>query len=126
MLTCLIFLAICSAGGVLGASVFNRKYEDILPITCSAMIILLFLCGIFGHLEVGVILILCLGLGMYIFSAIWVIQKKNFRECLNNLVTPGFCVFFLFALLFLFLDYGKLATAWDEFSHWADIVKVMY
>lgn len=125
MLALLLFLAICSAGSVLGAAVFQRKYGEILPISCSVIVLLLFLCGIFGHLGFGVILIVLLTVGIYILSIVWMIRKKNYREVLYHLFTPGLCVFTLFALAFLYLDYGLLSTHIDEFTHWTDIVKVM-
>lgn len=53
------------------------------------------------------------------------IKNKNIRTVKENIFTLGFFVFLFFFLMFAFLDRGKLVDGWDEFSHWADIVKVM-
>lgn len=125
MITLLLWFLILSSGGALGAAIWKKKYEELLPITASVLVILLFLCGILGILKAGTVLVCILGAAVYGYAGIRMVRKKNFGEFVKNFFSPGF---FIFTILFLFICYfnfGKLADSWDEFSHWADIVKVM-
>ena len=121
----ILFLVIISSGSIFGVAIYNKRYEEILPITCSVIVMLLFLSGIFGHLKIGIMLISTVAIALYIFSFVWIIYKKNLYKFLSNLLTSGLFIFILFIALFYYLDKGKLVAAWDEFSHWADIVKAM-
>lgn len=117
--------AALSSGSVLCAAIWKRRYEEILPITCSIIVMVLFLCGIAGSLFFGGILVCILGIGTYITAALWVIRNKDWTTFAKNIFTPGFLAFIIiFACVCLF-NFGRVAYYWDEFSHWADIVKVM-
>lgn len=120
-----ILFLILSTGGVFCAAVFKRRYEELLPITCSSIVVILFLFGIFGILLIGVYAVCALCLALFVFSCVWVIRKKTFKSFLQNIFTPAFFLFCALFAILSFLNRGKLASSWDEFSHWADIVKVM-
>lgn len=125
MFSILLWFVIMSSGGVLCAAVWERKYEDLLPVTCSIIILLLFVCGIGGSLETGVIIICIFGVVIYGFVGVYLFWKKSYKRFFKNLFTPGFALFSFFLLAACFLNLGKMAENWDEFSHWVDIVKVM-
>ncbi|MEZ4628827.1 MAG: hypothetical protein R2912_12365, partial [Eubacteriales bacterium] len=96
-----------------------------MPLTIMGIILLLFLFGVFGLLGAGTVFLLILSAGMYLLSIIRTIQKRSFKPFLSNTFTPAFFGFAAMFALLTVLNYGKLASDWDEFSHWADIVKVM-
>lgn len=125
MLSLLFWFGVISSGSVLCAAVWGRKYEEILPVTCSTIVLLLFLCGICGILKIGVLLVCGIGLMIYIFSSIYIFKKKRYRVFMKNFFTPAFFVFLCFFIMACFLNIGKMAENWDEFSHWIDITKVM-
>lgn len=125
MVWLLCWFGILSAGSVLGAAVWKKRYEEVLPITCSAIVMLLFLFCLCKNLKLGVMCICILGGLAYVFSGIWVVYKRSLKEFFQNLVTPAFFVWCVLFIIFCCLDRGKLASSWDEFSHWADIVKAM-
>lgn len=125
MITLLLWFGILSSGGALGAAICKKKYEEMLPITASVLVLLLFLCGIMGILKVGAVLVCILGAAVYVCAGIWVVRKKNFGEFVKNFFSPGFLIFTILFLFVCYFNFGKLADSWDEFSHWADIVKVM-
>lgn len=125
MLSLVIFFALISSGSVLCAAVWNRKYEEIVPITCSCIVMILFLFGIIGVLETGVIFICILGVGLYVFAMIWSITQNKIKDAVLNILTPAFFVYIFSLVFFAFFIGGKMLWRWDEFSHWGDIVKVM-
>lgn len=107
------------------AAIWKRKYEEMLPISCSVMVLLLFLSGLLGILEIGALLVNVLGFILYCFTGLYLIRKKSYDSFIKNFFTPGCLVSFLFLLVTCFFNVGKMAERWDEFSHWMDIVKVM-
>ena len=125
MVSLILWFAFLSSGSVLCAAVWGKKYEEVLPVTCSALVLLLFLFGIAGILKAGVLFVCFLGAAIYIFSAIYIFHNKCHSIFLEKFFTPGFFVFFILLLAACCLNIGKMAENWDEFSHWIDIVKVM-
>ena len=114
-----------SSGGALGAVFFHRKYEEMLPLTCSSIVLILFLCGIFGFLGVGVYIVCVMCFVSYLLAVIQIIRKRCALKALHCFFTPGFIVFFLFYAGLTYFLHGSLVTLIDEFAHWADTVKMM-
>ena len=128
MLTNLIFLAVISSGSTACALFFNKKYEDILPITCIGIVLILFVFGILEHLTLGFYAILIAAFLIYLITAVSLLKRKErtkFQKFLQNIITPGMLVFAAAFFVLSILNVGKMASSWDEFSHWIDIVKVM-
>lgn len=125
MLENLLFLAVISSGSIGCVAFYNRKYENVLPITCIGMVLLLFLFGILGHLKLGFYTILAIAFIIYLFTAIYLLKHKSYKTFFQNMITPGSIIFLIAFCVLSVLNYGRLASAWDEFSHWMDIVKVM-
>lgn len=120
-----LFFLLLSSGSVFCAALWNRKYEEILPITCMSFILILFLLGLFNILSAGVYIIAIISIGLYLFSIIWILKKRKMAEFLKSFFTLAFWGFIAIFILLTFLNKGKLVSSCDEFTHWADIVKVM-
>ncbi len=103
----------------------KKRAEELIPITCMSIIAVLYVFGMAGHINIGVLIILALTLTSVIAAFFYSIRKKEFITSLKNLLSPAFCFFLTLYVLFLFLDYGRVAYATDEFSHWMDVVKIM-
>lgn len=121
----LLWFAILSSGGVLGAAFWKHRFEEILPITCSVIVLVMFFCGVAGNLSVGAVLVNVLGVVAYIAAVFEIIRRRNWKDFVYNFFTPGFLGFVIVFVLTCLLNFGRVAYGWDEFSHWADIVKVM-
>ena len=124
-MTQIILLMILMTGSVAGCVFGKNKFEEFLPITSSGIVLILFLSGILGFLNLGVYLIIALAAVTYIASAFVVLRNKKWKHFFKNLVTPGFFVFVALYFLLSILIRDMMVCEWDEFSHWADIVKVM-
>ena len=120
----LLFL-ILSAGSFFGSAVCRLRYEETLPLTCTGIVAILYIAGLTGHLAAGVQMTMLLMLLLIASSCLFLVLKKDLRSFCKRFFSFGF---FFFAAMFLFLTlfhFGRVASAWDEFSHWMDIVKVM-
>lgn len=125
MLTYIAFFLAISSGSIFCSARFGRKFEEILPITCMGIVLILFVFGVMGILKAGVLAVVLLVVMLYCMSAATLVKKKDWRIFLSAVVTPGAVIFLCAYIAFALLNHGRLAYAWDEFSHWADIVKVM-
>ena len=119
-----LFLAVLLSGSVFAAARFGRKFEEILPITCMGIVLVLFLFGAAGILSAGVYVLLLAALCFWAYG-LWRLVRGGGKQLIKSMITPGFAVFcMLFALLVLG-DYGMLSTGWDDFSHWQLCVRKM-
>lgn len=125
MLSVVIFFLLISSGSVLCSAVFNKKYEEVLPIACSAIVLILFGFGMFNMLEVGVIILCIMGISCYIVAFVWSIKHKIVRQWLANIFTMSFGIFVILCLVSVYCFRGKLLHSWDEFTHWGTVVKEM-
>ena len=125
-MTLILFFLCLSSGSVYAAARWGRKYEELLPVTGCAIVAVLFFFGVLGRLETGFWAVCALCAGLYLLALLRTARKKGWRALAENLFTPGFFLFVLFQLVFAFCNYGRLLAHTDEFSHWGDIVKVLF
>ena len=125
MLTNFIFLAILSSGSVFCAARFGKRFEQTVPLYAMGMVLVLFGFGLLGALDVGVACLYLMSAVLYVLAAVQLARKRDLRGFLENLVTPGSVIFALGCVLLSLWNRGKVASGWDEFSHWVDIVKAM-
>ena len=71
----IVLFLILSSGGIFCAAVFGRKYEQVLPLTCSGIVAILFAFGIFGIMNIGVYAVCALCLALFTFAFDWVVRK---------------------------------------------------
>jgi hypothetical protein len=103
---------------------FNKKIEETIFLAIISKILILFLAGIFFNLNVGFYSVLVLNLALLVYNIRSLI--KNWKIVKNNLFTVGFWIFLLTYLFFVWLNHGRMIIIWDEFSHWALVVKNMF
>ena len=121
----IIFFLLISSGSILCSTLFNKKYEEILPITCSCIVLILFGFGLCNVLDMGAIAVCVLSFSCYVVAGIWMIKNRNIKNVIKNMLTNGFFVFLVLSAICTFSIYGKVLHSWDEFTHWGDIVKAM-
>lgn len=103
---------------------FNKKIEETIFLSILSKILILFLTGVFISLEVGFYLIIFLNIILFVYNIINILKNKNIIK--TNILTVGLYLFLISCLFFIWITYGKTASMWDEFSHWALVVKNMY
>lgn len=125
MLTNFIFIAILAAPGIYAAARFGKGFEQTMPLCAMGTVLILFGFGLAGILEAGMPVLYAFALCCYVLAVGALLKKRDIRGFLENLLTPGFLFFFGFCVLFTLWNHGKVASSWDEFSHWVDIVKAV-
>lgn len=125
MLTNFIFLILLAGPGVYAAARYGKGFEQTLPLCVMGTVLILYGFGLAGILEAGMPVLYCLSLCSYVLAAGTFLKKRDIRGFLGNLLTPGSLFFVVFWVLLTLWNYGKVASSWDEFSHWVDIVKAV-
>lgn len=125
MLANIIQMVIIFTGSAVGASFFQRKSEEIIPITIMMISLVLFVFGFCGNLRAGLYFVCIVSIMLYALSIFQVVHTKSYMSALKCFLSPCAIVFLALCIILTYLNYGKLAAEWDEFSHWADSVKAM-
>lgn len=123
MLTNLGFIALIGAGSVYAAAKHQKRFEETIPVCAMAVVLVLFLFGLLGVLAHGMVVLAVLSALLYLLTAATVVKENNLRQTLRNLLTPGAVFFMLVVALVSVCNVEMVASSWDEFSHWMDIVK---
>lgn len=73
----IIPIFIVSTGSIIGIVFFDKKYEEALPYTGSAIIALLFLFGFFGSLLSGAYFLCIVAFFVYLVSGVYYFRRKK-------------------------------------------------
>ena len=103
---------------------FQKRFEECIPITCMSIVLVEFVFGILGILKAGFYLSCLFLLASLVFSVVWAVKQKKLRDFVTLLFTPALAIFVAVYFLLSYANEGVLASTWDEFSHWMDVVKV--
>ena len=101
--------------------------EKIIPCTVISIVLIIYVFGLLNLLKYGVYIIwvICLLLLVLLIQS-FIKRKASIKECIKILLKPSL-VFFVFGAVALYFYYKeRLLLNWDEFSHWGDVVKMMY
>ena len=78
-----------------------------------------------GLLLQGLLFVCSIVFTSVFFSFLFILKKRKISAFFSAFFTPGFFVFLLIYISLIILHYGRLPYQWDEFSHWASVVKCM-
>lgn len=122
MIAMFLLFIVLSSGAVLGCFVLKKEYkfEEYAPISCMAAVLWLFCFGLAGLLKTGFWLLMAGCVAIYALAII-----KGDRYGRKYFFTPGFFIMVLLFAAAVWISYGMIAHDWDEFSHWALVVKEM-
>ena len=102
---------------------FNRKFEQVVGLALVINIGILYLFGLFEHLETGVTALWIFSLLAYLYS-LYIYNKKKISW--KSLVTPGLLLFGILIIVIIFYNRNMYRASWDEYSHWGLAVKDMF
>lgn len=103
---------------------FDKRIEETLFLSILGIVLIIFLSGFVFNLLVGVYIIILLSSLLFIYNFICIYKKKKIIK--ENIFTPSFFFFIVFSIFLILLNFGRLFIVWDEFSHWALVVKNMF
>lgn len=107
----------------------KKKIECVIPISVVSIILLVYLFGLFDNLKLGVIALYIATIlisGYIIYKIKKSIAKKETKQIVKNIVTPGLIVYIALIILSVFINKGRILELYDSFNHWALIVKNMF
>lgn len=95
-------------------------------ITNLSLIFLLYTCGLFKRLDVAMYLFFALTAALCIWTAVKAGKNKDGKGILQTLKHPFLAFYVVIGILFGVALLDKSAYDWDEFTHWALVVKNMH
>ena len=110
-------------------TLLKRRIEEVIPFTSLFMIIIIFICGLFNNLSLGVNIIKIITFIAMVFNLFHlkkVIKNKNIKEELKLILTPGFFIYTILFIFFCYLNRNFILEDYDEFNHWGLIIKNMF
>lgn len=107
----------------------KKKIELVIPISVIIITIIVYVFGLFDNLSMGVIAVEILSTISLIYNIVTIIKaikNKEYKELLSRTLTPGLFVYMALFLLFIIINHGRIFEDYDEFNHWAVIIKNMF
>ena len=127
----IIVYLLMSSGGVLRLFADQLRYEMMVPVTSTSVVLTLFLFGTVNQLKIGVSIVAILCISIYLIAFINLVKGMirngidDLKERLQLLFSPCAGLLFVFMIVMTYANVGKQAAEWDDFSHWATVVKHM-
>ena len=101
--------------------------EKVIPCTIISIVLIIYIFGLINLLKFGVYFVFVVFILFLILFITGVIKGKiKFNRFLKTITKPSICIWIILILgLFIYYN-GRMIVSWDEFSHWGDVVKMMY
>lgn len=124
---CIIFSILITFATTLTIT-FKKRIEETMPISTVCIILIIFLAGLLDNLKIGAILVQILTIIQLIFILITILKKdKNgIKEILGRILTPGLLIYTVLFIVNVIINKGRIFEDYDEFNHWAVIIKNMF
>ena len=124
------FLLLICSGSIYSASVLRKRAEQSLPITCMAVIAILYIFYIFDKLQIGFIIIIFMAIACYLLSFIKLYEARRKRELLvaiiRDIATPPMVMFAILCIIaFFYLRFNNV-NLWDELRLWGAYPKILF
>ena len=111
------------------ALLLKKKTEQMIPVGIICITLPIYIAGLCNNLRLGLTVIEVLAiLGIAIICYFICKQKeiKDVKELLLKIITPGTIVYILLSIFFIWINKGRIFEDYDEFNHWARIIKNMF
>lgn len=114
------------AGNSLALATYGKKAEQTILLSVFEFTGIAYIFGIFGFLRTGFYACCAFSAFMWVYAIYRIFTKRNLRRVMKNIFTPASFLFAAAMGLYTFSVVGLRASQWDEFSHWAKSVKIMF
>lgn len=124
---CIIFSILITFATMLSIT-FKKRIEETMPISTVGIILLIFLAGLLDNLKIGAIIVQILTIIQLIFILVTILKKDKdgIKEILGRILTPGLLIYTLLFIVNVIINQGRIFEDYDEFNHWAVIIKNMF
>ena len=101
--------------------------EKVIPCTIFFIILTIYIFGLLNLLKFGVFILYISFIIIFLLFLIEIIKKKlDFFSTFKIIFKPSILIWLLGIFFIYFYYKEKLIVSWDEFTHWGDVVKMMY
>lgn len=107
------------------AALWRKKIEWMLPLTIFGNILVSYVVGMFAPSLVWSVAANCLLYGGAVAYIVYLLVKERSRVT-EALKSPGLIVWAILFVYIIAINWGRVYSSWDEFSHWGLVVKNMY
>ena len=125
MLSVFALFGVISSGSLFTTSFFGKRYEESAPLSVFGLIAILYVFGLLHLLRAGVFAACVIAAALLIATIYHEATKKQWMAFFGRTLTPAFFLFLAATAAIVLITRGRLITGWDEYSHWAYIVKAM-
>lgn len=124
---CIIFSILITFATMLSIT-FKKRIEETMPISTVGIILLIFLAGLLDNLKIGAIIVQILTIIQLIFILVTILKKDKdgIKEILGRILTPGLLIYTVLFIVNIITNKGRIFEDYDEFNHWAVIIKNMF
>lgn len=120
----LFFFILSMSGYILYIERKAKIQIEFIPIIIiSALTVILFLSGLLNTLVLATFSLFGIGLALFMREIYFHYFNKTLSTTFSRLLTPGIFLFFMGSLYFVFMLKDQRLIHYDNFSHWAVIVK---
>lgn len=123
LVAALIILLVMLASSGLSVCL-NKKIYKVIPLVFMFYTFILYLCGIFGNLLLGVyinIILSFVSFGLFV----WKVDFEK-KETYKNVFNTSTLVLTIVAFFLFVINKYRIPLEWDEFSHWELVVRNMF
>ena len=104
--------------------IFKKSFGKCIPFTMMVCAFTYFFSQVlFSTFKIGFFLNLSYA---FLFFLLLFLKKKEKKEIKENLFSRGFYAFLILYCILFFFDLNRSFEAWDEYSHWGEMVKEMF
>ncbi len=106
--------------------IFHKKIEKTILLSFISIALSMYLFGIIGYLQIGVITISILSIALLIFTILKNIKKGTLKALEEKTITTGGIFFTIVFFVFIIVTLRRELTNWDQFSYWSIATKDMF
>ena len=111
------------------AIVLKKRIEQVIPVAVLVVILIIYVFGLLDNLRLGVEVVLILtavGLAFLGMTVLKFDKKNKLKELRGYILTSGLVIYIGLFALSIFINKDRILQNYDEFNHWAVIVKNMF
>lgn len=124
-----IIFAIILTFSVTLSIILKKKIEQVIPISVVEIILIVFILGLFDNLKLGIDIIQILTIIQLVFIVTVIIRsdrEKKTKEIIKRILTPGLLIYIILFIINILANKNRIFEDYDEFNHWAVIIKNMF
>ncbi len=108
------------------ADIFQKKIEKTIFLSFISITLLMYLFGIIGQLQIGVIIVSILSILLLAFTIFKNIKKHTLKNLEEKTITTGSIFFTIIFFVFIIATLRRELTNWDQFTYWSIAAKDMF